>query len=311
MRPLIDTLFYAAHSVRDFLIEVGLEPLWHSTYHLLNYKVLGLIGALLVVQALRPANRRHRFWSPDLILDFAYPTANIIIMASLIWPLFSAANHISHEFWPENLSGLLGSLPRWIEFAISLLVLDFMHYTSHRARHTIPWLWHFHSIHHSQVELNPATTFRTHFLDSTFDVMILTVVYGLIGSDPTPWIYGGITSQFWSLFIHSNIRSNLGPFGWLVVSPQFHRVHHSIEIGHADRNFGDRLIVWDLIFGTAILDRTSYPETGTHDTAGIRETGWTPRSIARAWLRQTLYPFRRIAASAPSLLAATPFGIKR
>jgi sterol desaturase/sphingolipid hydroxylase (fatty acid hydroxylase superfamily) len=289
-------MFSAVHGVRDSLIEMGLAPAWHSAYHVLNYKVLGLIAVLVVVQALWPANREHQAWSAGLVLDFAYPVANILIMATFIWPLFSAANSISHELWPESLSGLLGSLPGWAEFVISLLVLDFMHYTSHLARHKIPWLWHFHSIHHSQVEMNPATTFRTHFLDSTSDVMILTLVYGLIGSDPAPWIYGGITSQFWNLFIHSNIRSNLGPLGLLVVSPQFHRVHHSIEAEHADRNFGDRLLVWDVLFGTAVFDRNTYPETGTHDTVAIRETGGSVRSIASAWLKQTLYPFRRITA---------------
>jgi sterol desaturase/sphingolipid hydroxylase (fatty acid hydroxylase superfamily) len=142
--------------------------------------------------------------------------------------------------------------------------------------------------------MNPATTFRTHFLDSAANVLILTLAYGLIGSDPTPWIYAGITAQCWDMFIHSNIRTNLGPLGWLVVSPQFHRVHHSIEPEHADRNFGERLIVWDLLFRTAVFDRKVYPQTGTIDTAEVLETGCGLRAMVTAWFKQTAHPFRQI-----------------
>ena len=291
MGKLPETIISATHGIRDFLLDIGLNPVWHITYHLLNYNVLGSIALLLLIQAFWPANKSHRLISQHLVLDFAYPVANILIAAVAIWPLLFGASELSHKLWPK----LLADLPGPAEFICAFLILDFMHYLSHVARHKTRWLWHFHSIHHSQVELNPATTFRTHVLDSASNVFILTLAYGLIGSDPTPWIYAGITAQFWDLFIHSNIRTNLGPFGWLLVSPQFHRVHHSIQPEHADRNFGDRLIVWDLLFRTAVLDRKVYPATGILDTMDIVETGHGPKAMVIACVKQALHPFKQIA----------------
>ena len=94
-------------------------------------------------------------------------------------------------------------------------------------------------------------------------------------------------------FIHSNIKTNLGPLRYVIISPQAHRVHHSIEEKHYDKNFGVTFSIWDQLFNTFYRKYDEYPEAqGVADTEFPIEhnTGW--RSFVLVPIRQLIYPFR-------------------
>lgn len=99
-------------------------------------------------------------------------------------------------------------------------------------------------------------------------------------------------------FIHCNIQFDFGGLGYVLVSPQFRRVHHSKEAHHRGKNFGVLLSVWDHLFGTAYRVTTEYPATGISDAAFPREN-----QARNAWLlwtvgRQILYPFVQLLREA-------------
>jgi sterol desaturase/sphingolipid hydroxylase (fatty acid hydroxylase superfamily) len=98
-------------------------------------------------------------------------------------------------------------------------------------------------------------------------------------------------SLFISAFIHANIRTDLGPLRFVLISPQAHRVHHSIQADHYDTNYGTVFAFWDYLFGTRHPARTSYPETGIADAAFPEERGVNPLALVRTWAAQTAYPF--------------------
>ena len=95
-------------------------------------------------------------------------------------------------------------------------------------------------------------------------------------------------------FYHANVRLNLGPLRYILVTPQSHRVHHSREPEHRDKNFGFIFCIWDRIFGTQVTDAEVYPETGIEDVNFPHETKGGVCSIPTVMAAQLIYPFTAI-----------------
>jgi sterol desaturase/sphingolipid hydroxylase (fatty acid hydroxylase superfamily) len=101
----------------------------------------------------------------------------------------------------------------------------------------------------------------------------------------------------WAYFVHMNIRVNFGPLWWLLTSPQYHRIHHSIEPKHFDRNFALWFPIWDLLFGTAYRPRAGeYPATGVSgvDVTTLSQAAALPFA---GWYRMAADGLRRLRQS--------------
>jgi sterol desaturase/sphingolipid hydroxylase (fatty acid hydroxylase superfamily) len=101
----------------------------------------------------------------------------------------------------------------------------------------------------------------------------------------------GVYKAIHSRFVHSNAKINLGWLGWVVVSPQFHRVHHSVDPAHADKNFAGVFSIFDYLFGTAHPSRDAYPETGIDDVRFPTEDKARVLRLPENWLKQIVFPF--------------------
>jgi len=102
-----------------------------------------------------------------------------------------------------------------------------------------------------------------------------------------------VLARLWyARFLHANVRVNLGPLRHVIVSPQYHRLHHSLEARDIDMNYAGTFAFWDRMFGTQVPDSDRYPETGIHDPSFPRARSRTPLAVLRAYWAQTLYPFR-------------------
>lgn len=149
------------------------------------------------------------------------------------------------------------TLPRWIEFTIALLLLDYSLYIWHILTHRFPLLWRFHLVHHVDLDMDASTVLRFHF-----EEMILSVVFRLrqifvIGV--SPW-----TLSIWQtltlasvLFHHSNVRlphQFERRLNWVLVGPRMHGVHHSASRETTDSNWSSGLTVWDRLHGTLRLE---------------------------------------------------------
>jgi hypothetical protein len=88
-----------------------------------------------------------------------------------------------------------------------------------------------------------------------------------------------------------NVKINLGWLGWLVASPQFHRVHHSVESAHWDKNFAGVLSIFDYLFGTACPSRDIYPDTGIADAQFPGEGNSGLLGLPGNWFKQNAFPF--------------------
>ena len=139
------------------------------------------------------------------------------------------------------------------------------YYWGHRLSHEIPFLWRFHSIHHSAEHVDFLVNTRAHPIDLAFSkfcglvpmyVLGLAGPVGLSGSE-VPLIVT-LIGTLWGFFVHANVRWRFGPLEWLVTTPGFHHWHHT-RTGHINRNYSSTLPWIDRIFGTHYLPGEEWP----------------------------------------------------
>lgn len=196
--------------------------------------------------------------------------------------------------WPG-----VSDLP-WVSFLLYLLAFDFLMYWLHRAQHQFNWWWALHSLHHSQRQMTMWTDSRNHLLDDLLIDTVFALVARLIGVGPGQFVALVALSQLMENLQHANVRLSFGRFGErLLVSPRFHRLHHSIGVGHetsgrgtlGGHNFAVLFPVWDVLFGTAsFADR--YDPTGVRDQ--LPEEGG--RDYGRGFWAQQWLGLRRLLA---------------
>lgn len=149
-----------------------------------------------------------------------------------------------------------------------LLVSDFLYYLFHRIQHT-RLLWRFHSIHHAIEDLTALNYAHwTEDLQRTPFVVIPSILF--IPTGLSVWPLALSLMVFQSQYIHAQTRLHLGPFWRLIYDPRFHRIHHSIEPKHFDKNFGVLTPLWDWMFGTLYIPaKDEWPNTGLIDQREI------------------------------------------
>jgi sterol desaturase/sphingolipid hydroxylase (fatty acid hydroxylase superfamily) len=166
-----------------------------------------------------------------------------------------------------------------------LLVVDFLMYWEHRFEHR--FLWPVHAVHHSVEHLSAATSY-SHPLQYVPVFLFIAVPLSLIefGSVAIPATVSTLTA-FLQLLIHSPVKISFGPFRHLVVDPAYHRIHHSLEEQHFDRNFSILFSIWDRLFGTQVLpERGEWPATGIHEAPSPRSLGELLAFPFRLWARR-------------------------
>lgn len=170
---------------------------------------------------------------------------------------------------------------QWIEL---LLVADFVGYWSHRIRHTA-WLWPFHSVHHSPTRLDGLAAARMHPIDDLIDNVAVGTVTFIVAS-PGVFDLLGATLIVHTVFTHAALRWDLGPLGYVLVSPTFHRWHHEASHATPGCNFAGMFALWDYLFGTAHCPEGVVPERFGPGEEVIPETLGG----------QLAHPFRMLAA---------------
>jgi sterol desaturase/sphingolipid hydroxylase (fatty acid hydroxylase superfamily) len=264
------------------------------------------IAAIFTLEWLRPAVREQRVFSPGLLQDFLWFNLDMVFKVAAL-PAFAGFLHLVYD----RVTGgfvlpVLALLPTLVKVAISFVLFDFLQWFHHWVRHRVKALWQFHVIHHSQRELNLFTDLRVHFAEYLAAQVLTFVPMFMLGLSPFAIVGVGFVVSWYTRLIHANVRFNFGPLRHVLVSPQYHRIHHSIEPQHQDRNFGVILTVWDRAFGTLYPHYDEYPATGVHGVDFAPAAGLSPRSWARDLARQNLYPFRQLTRRPSQESGRTP-----
>ena len=238
--------------------------------------------------AMHPQKVFRRAWGNDLIfLLFNAMLTKLGLLAVIIAIIFAAA-----EIVPASFQTLVGGLPYWVQIPAVIVLSDLGFYWTHRMFHAVPWLWRFHSIHHSIEELDWLAGTRVHPVDQILTKGVsLVPVFALGFSEWAIGVYA-LLYQWQSVLIHSNVRIKFGPLRFLLASPEFHHWHHSNHREARDSNFAGQLPFLDILFGTLHMPRGRMPQS-----YGLDEP------MPQRYAYQILYPFlgeRATAAIAKS-----------
>ena len=196
-----------------------------------------------------------------ILTDLAYYfMSGIVPMAILSVPLAMMA-WVVHRTVPPVIHETISSLPLGVRACLGLVVGEIGYYWGHRLSHEIPFLWRFHSIHHSAEEMDFMVSSRAHPVDmlvSRISVLVPIYILGLDG--PTGSASGGSNvaifvaffTTVWGFFVHANVWWRLGPIEWLISSPAFHHWHHTLH-GPINVNYSSTLPWLDRLFGSHYL----------------------------------------------------------
>ncbi len=286
--------------LQPVMFAVGLGNLLADGYAATGWLLVGLLQLAVLVAVIGPLQR----WRPvDPVTDQATVRVDMIYTAIHRLGLFRLVLFFSLDNWFDTLFGALRVAGvstfnldavwpgvtdlAWVSLIIYLVVFDALQYAIHRGQHQFEWWWKLHALHHAQRQMTMWSDNRNHLLDDVVKDVILVVVAQLIGIPPGQFVAVVAFTQLSESFQHANLRVWFGRVGErLWVSPRFHRLHHSVGIGHetaakqvrgkpvlGGHNFGVLLPWWDMLFGTANFE-LRFDQTGVRDQVeGGRDYG--------------------------------------
>jgi sterol desaturase/sphingolipid hydroxylase (fatty acid hydroxylase superfamily) len=147
----------------------------------------------------------------------------------------------------------------WTQLGLALVVGEFFLYWIHRLTHEFDWLWRFHAMHHSAPRLYFLNAVRFHPVDIAFSSFSPMIPLLLLGADDRLIALFGLSSAVIGLFQHANVVLRHGPLNSIISTAELHRWHHSRRLEESNTNFGQNLIIWDIVFGTRYLPADREP----------------------------------------------------
>ncbi|MFP6605005.1 MAG: sterol desaturase family protein [Myxococcota bacterium] len=255
---------------------------------------IGLLvfAAGLVVFGLERLLPLHRSWlhsKGDLAPDIAYllgvgapvslvvaPVAAVLGLSVLGW----LSEGFGSDLWPTTWP-FLAQLP------LALVAAEFPKYWHHRLQHNTDFLWRFHATHHSAPRLYWLNAARFHPIDLLIDGLLGGVTLVALGCQTEVLALFLLVSGVHGFFQHANLPLRCGPLNYFFSMAELHRWHHSKIMQEANHNYGQNVIVWDLVFGTFFLpkDREPPEDIGIPDLPAFPMTFWHQLASPVTWRR--------------------------
>ena len=212
---------------------------------------LGVFAIMALAEILAPRRELSEAKLPRWANNLGLVAMNVVILRVL----FPTAALGTALVAGEQGFGLLpaSGLPYWARFVLAVVAMDLAIYLQHVMFHAIPLLWRLHRMHHADLDFDVTTGARFHPIEMVLSMLIKLGVVALLGAPAAGVVVFEVLLNATAMFNHSNFRLPLSVdrwLRWLVVTPDMHRVHHSVEIDEANTNFGFNLPWWDRLFMT-------------------------------------------------------------
>ncbi|MEM9584682.1 MAG: sterol desaturase family protein [Pseudomonadota bacterium] len=217
---------------------------------------LGLFVILALVETALPRRVRTQTRQARWVTNWAITIANTLTLHALAiaLPLLAVGAAIDASAQGWGLFNALG-MPLGLEIILTILILDFAIWLQHLITHKVPFLWRLHRVHHADVDIDVTTAIRFHPLEIALSMIIKIGLVYLLGPAAIAVILFEIILNGTAMFNHANIKLPLkldAMVRKVLVTPDMHRVHHSVHRAEHDSNYGFSLSVWDKMFGTYI-----------------------------------------------------------
>ena len=215
--------------------------------------------------------------------DFFYFAVSSLLVQVFNYLTLAPTEIVNNNFNFDDIRYYLFDLPLVVQVILIMLATDFIQYWVHYAFHKIPFLWRFHSIHHSVESLDWIAGARMHFLE----IIILRSATALpmltLGFDPVAVQVYLIIVYFYSAFVHANLGINFKFVERWLVTPRFHHWHHGSEREAIDINFAIHFPLLDWLFGTYHMPEKRWPES----------YGVNGEDIPKGYFKQLIHPFKK------------------
>lgn len=248
----------------------------------------GVLGLMTLVEFLLPRKERTQPRASRWLTNMGIVVIDSLAVR-LIFPIVAIG---VAEIANQNGWGLFAftEWPLWLEVTLAVILLDMAIYGQHVASHKIPMLWRVHRVHHADRDIDATTGIRFHPIEIVLSMVYKFAVVILLGAPALGVFIFEVLLNGSAMFNHANVRLPRwldSALRWIVVTPDMHRVHHSVIVKETDSNYGFCLSIWDRMFQTYIPQ----PEKG-HDgmVIGLDEhQNDNPSRLSWA----LLFPFRR------------------
>lgn len=212
---------------------------------------LSVFSAMALWELWAPRRRlttpKGRRWAGNLTI--------VVLDAVIIRLLFAAGAVGAAIFAADRGWGLLNQLnwPGWVEILLAVVGLDLVLYLQHVMFHAVPQFWRLHMVHHADLDCDVSTGLRFHPVEVVLSMVIKLVAVIVLGPPTVAVVIFEVLLNATSMFNHSNIcmlPSVERILRWFIVTPDMHRIHHSIVTRETNTNFGFNLPWWDRLLGT-------------------------------------------------------------
>lgn len=224
---------------------------------------IGVLFLMMVLEAVLPKRKRTQArtlrWGTNLAL--------VVVNAFVLKLLGPIAAVVAADYAMDNHWGLLSfspvAIPLYLEIIIAVILLDLAIYIQHVLSHRMSFLWRFHKVHHADRDIDVTTGIRFHPIEVVFSMIYKCGIILMLGPVAVAVVVFEVLLNASAMFNHANIRlpkkiDTLLRF--IIVTPDFHRVHHSVIKTETNSNYGFFLSIWDKLFKTY----TAQPEKNHH-----------------------------------------------
>ncbi|MGH1457179.1 MAG: sterol desaturase family protein [Alphaproteobacteria bacterium] len=147
------------------------------------------------------------------------------------------------DLWPSD-------WPLYAQVVLAVVASEFALYWAHRSAHEVPFIWRFHAIHHSVQKLWIVNTGRFHFIDALYSIVLGMIPFVILGASMDVIMWLAAVTAFIGMLTHCNVEMRFGPLSYIFNTPELHRWHHSKKLREGNTNYGENVMIWDMVFGT-------------------------------------------------------------
>lgn len=232
---------------------------------------LGLFGCFALIEAKAPRRARIHPRKTRWVTNLSISVLNILALRALAFgmPLLAVGAALDAGQAGMGVLNLL-ALSGWVEIVLAVLIFDLAIWLQHLITHKVPILWRLHRVHHADRDMDVTTAVRFHPIEIALSMAVKIAVVYLLGPSAIAVVIFEILLNGTAMFNHANMRLPLRfdrALRRVLVTPDMHRVHHSVHRSEHDSNYGFALSVWDRMFGTYIAQ----PADGHHKmTVGLQ-----------------------------------------
>ena len=262
----------------------------NTPYIGLDWFILDLLGStvvFVVIEKLFPLYKGQSVFRAEWQTDLKHFAVNHFLVGLILLTVNFVIHHVfgwlvQHDF--QQAVQRIWFVPQLL---LCILVADLAQYATHRAYHEIPFLWKFHSVHHSAKTMDWLAGSRQHMLEIIFTRVCVLAPLFVIGFSEGVINAYIIIVGFQAVFNHANVHLPWGPLKYLIVTPDFHHWHHSQDTEAIDRNYAAHYSFLDYIFGTAVKSEKQFPE----------RYGVVGDYMPDGFVAQQMFPFRAMVKS--------------